>query len=111
MSSASGLPIEKNFEQVDMDKDGKISKEDLKATFKANRGPSFFEVMDSDHDGYISKADISQAKEALLKKKANGESMTRLEEMLFKAMSSTKGLALENDFDEVDMDKDGKVSK
>merc|ERR1719502_860367 len=79
--------------------------------FLKKEDPTFFEIMDSDHDSFISKDDIARMKETLLKKKDSMQSLSDPEKILIEFLSSPKGLPLLNNWEKVDLDKDGRVSQ
>lgn len=54
--------VDKTFEKLDADKDGRISRAE------AAKGPRLsrnFDKVDADHDGYVSRAELSAALERL----------------------------------------------
>lgn len=99
-----------NFEEMDTNADGKITKEEIAAHFKAR-----FDAADTDKDGTLSAEEIvaqrqqqmadrmaRQAKHMIVDRDANDDGKLSLEEMQPKQQGKM--------FDRLDADKDGAIS-
>ena len=65
-SEAAALPrIAEHFDEIDANKDGQVSFEELRAAFGKHRHGDRFKRMDTDNDGKISRAEALAAAEAM----------------------------------------------
>ncbi|SNT28794.1 EF-hand domain-containing protein [Antarctobacter heliothermus] len=105
-----GAGMEKMFEQIDADKDGKITKDEMEAHRTAR-----FEAIDADGDGKLSKEEMDGARDArrLERTQKMVESLDQNDDGLLSAEELAAGgpkRGPEAMFDRLDADEDGALT-